>query len=89
MPIAPFIMNRTQIEGRWHTLAGQLKSQWGKLTDDDLKVIAGKREQLLVKLQERYGLVKDDAARQIDTWLTKLMPEVRDEPSTHAGPVKH
>ena len=89
MPIAPFIMNRTQIEGRWHTLTGQLKSQWGKLTDDDLKVIAGKRDQLLGKLQERYGLVKDDAARQIATWLAKVVPEVEGEPSVPAGSVKH
>lgn len=41
------------------------------------------------KLQERYGLVKDDAARQIDTWLAKVMPEGRDKPSPPTGPLKH
>ena len=82
-------MNRTQVEGRWRALTGQLKSQWGKLTHDDLEVIAGKRDQLVGKLQERYGLVKDDAARQIASLLAKLMPGVRDEPSTPKSPVKH
>jgi uncharacterized protein YjbJ (UPF0337 family) len=48
-------MNWTQIEGRWDQWAGQAKSQWGKLTDDDLKNIAGKRQQLVGQLQERYG----------------------------------
>ncbi len=80
-------MNWTQIEGRWQTLTGQLKSQWGKLTDDDLKNIAGKRDQLMGKLQERYGVVKDDAARQIDTWLAKLSPEHADEPTKPSGNV--
>ena len=48
-------MNWDQIEGGWDQLAGQVKSQWGKLTDDDLKNIAGKRQQLVGKLQERYA----------------------------------
>jgi uncharacterized protein YjbJ (UPF0337 family) len=74
-------MNWTQIEGRWQTLAGQLKSQWGKLTDDDLTNIAGKRDQLIGKLQERYGVVKDDAEKQIDKWLAM----VKSQPS--AAPV--
>ena len=67
-------MNWTQIEGRWQTLSGQLKSQWGRLTDDDLKNIAGKRDQLIGKLQERYGVVKDDAEKQIDRWIGMLKP---------------
>ena len=67
-------MNWTQIEGRWHVLTGQLKSEWAKLTDDDLANVAGKKDQLVGKLQERYGLLKDDAEKQIDKWLTKLAP---------------
>jgi uncharacterized protein YjbJ (UPF0337 family) len=46
-------MNWTQIEGQWHQLLGEFKSQWGKLTDDDLATIAGKREQMVGKMQER------------------------------------
>lgn len=68
-------MNWTQIEGRWQTLSGQLKSQWAKLTDDDVANIAGKREQLLGKLQERYGVLKEDADKQIDKWLAMLKSE--------------
>jgi len=62
-------MNWNQIEGRWDQLAGQVKSQWGKLTDDDLKNIAGKRQQLVGKLQERYGVLKEDIDKQINHWL--------------------
>ncbi len=65
-------MNWTQIEGKWHRLSGQIKSEWGKLTDDDLKLVAGKREQFVGKLQEHYGVLKDDAEKQIDKWIAKL-----------------
>jgi uncharacterized protein YjbJ (UPF0337 family) len=68
-------MNWTQIEGRWQTLSGQLRSQWAKLTDDDLALIAGKRHQLMGKLQERYGIVKDEAEKQIDKWIALLNSE--------------
>jgi uncharacterized protein YjbJ (UPF0337 family) len=74
-------MNWTQIEGQWHQLTGQVKSQWAKLTDDDLKNIAGKREQLIGKLQEHYGILKDDAEKQIDTWIAKVKPGRRDKSS--------
>jgi uncharacterized protein YjbJ (UPF0337 family) len=74
-------MNWTQIEGQWHQLTGQVKSQWAKLTDDDLKNIAGKRQQLIGKLQERYGVLKDDAETQIDKWIAKVNPGRRDKSS--------
>jgi uncharacterized protein YjbJ (UPF0337 family) len=53
-------------------LAGQVKSQWGKLTDDDLKNIAGKRQQLVGKLQERYGVLRGDIEKQINEWIGKV-----------------
>ena len=65
-------MNWNQIEGQWHQLTGEIKSTWGKLTDDDLTVVAGKREQLSGKLQERYGILKDHAEKQIDDWLATV-----------------
>jgi len=65
-------MNWAQIEGRWKVLSGQAKAEWAKLTDDDLALIAGKREQLVGKLQEHYGVVKDDAEKQIDLWIATL-----------------
>lgn len=72
-------MNWTQIEGQWHQLAGHVKSRWGKLTDDDVKNVAGKKEQLAGKIQELYGIVKEDAEKQVDEWLAKLKPG--DKPS--------
>ncbi len=58
-------MNWDRIEGSWKTVLGQAKSQWGKLTDDDRTIVAGQRDQLFGKLQERYGVAKDDAENQI------------------------
>lgn len=68
-------MNWNQIEGRWDQLAGQVKSQWGKLTDDDVKNIAGKRQQLVGKLQERYGVLKEDLEKQVNAWLDGVKTE--------------
>jgi uncharacterized protein YjbJ (UPF0337 family) len=61
-------MNWDRIEGNWKQLYGQAKSQWGKLTDDDLVVVGGRRDQLAGKLQERYGIAKEDAELQIAAW---------------------
>jgi uncharacterized protein YjbJ (UPF0337 family) len=58
-------MNEDRIKGQWKQLNGKLKSRWGKLTDDDLRVADGNAEYLAGKLQERYGLAKDEAARQV------------------------
>jgi uncharacterized protein YjbJ (UPF0337 family) len=52
-------------------LKGRIKEQWGQLTDDDLDKIAGKREQLEGKLQERYGLTKDIVRQNVDDWMKK------------------
>jgi uncharacterized protein YjbJ (UPF0337 family) len=65
-------MNWNRIEGEWHQVKGHVKSQWAKLTDDDLNNIAGKKEQLLGKIQELYGIVKEDAEKQIDKWAAKV-----------------
>ncbi len=53
------MMNWDFVQGNWKQVAGKVKQQWGKLTDDDLAKIAGKREELEGKLQERYGLTKE------------------------------
>lgn len=65
-------MNWTQIEGKWDQFKGKARSQWGKLTDDDLTNLQGKKDQLLGKIVERYGVAKDDAERQVNTWLSSL-----------------
>ena len=56
-------MNADQLEGKWKQLKGSVKEKWGKLTDDDLELIAGKRDKLIGKLQERYGIRKEEAER--------------------------
>ncbi|MEP9369624.1 CsbD family protein [Xanthobacter sp. VNH20] len=61
-------MNWDRIEGNWKQFTGNVKSQWGKLTDDDIAEIKGNREILEGKLQERYGLAKDEVKRQVDSW---------------------
>lgn len=62
-------MNTDQMSGKWKQMKGAVKQQWGKLTDDDLQVIDGKRETLVGKLQERYGMAKEDAQKKADEWL--------------------
>jgi uncharacterized protein YjbJ (UPF0337 family) len=57
------------------TNEGAAKQQWGKLTDDDLEVIAGKREALAGKLQERYGMAKEEAQKKADDWLKSYKPD--------------
>lgn len=61
-----------QVAGSWKQLQGQVRTQWGKLTDDDLAQIRGQRDILAGKLQQRYGLAKEEANRQIDEWVNRL-----------------
>ena len=61
-------INEDTIKGNWKQFKGNLKEQWGKLTDDDFDVIDGRREQLLGKLQERQGLAREAADKQISDW---------------------
>ena len=61
-------MNWDRIEGSWKQARGLVKEKWGKLTDDDLDVIAGKRDQLAGKIQKAYGIAKDKAEAQISEW---------------------
>jgi uncharacterized protein YjbJ (UPF0337 family) len=61
-------MNLDRIEGNWKQFKGKAKQQWGKLTDDQLDVIAGKRNELAGKIQESYGVSKDEAEKQLVAW---------------------
>jgi uncharacterized protein YjbJ (UPF0337 family) len=61
-------MNEDTIKGNWKQFTGKMKEQWGKLTDDDLDVVAGKRDQFLGKLQERQGLARDAAEKELKDW---------------------
>jgi uncharacterized protein YjbJ (UPF0337 family) len=65
-------MNWDLIQGRWKQWTGKAKEKWGKLTDDDLAQISGRREQLAGLLQERYGYLKDEADNEIDEFAREL-----------------
>ncbi|HLV11168.1 MAG TPA: CsbD family protein [Trueperaceae bacterium] len=62
-------MNRDILQGNWKQLKGNIKEQWGKLTDDDLTMAEGNYDQLVGRIQERYGYSRDEAQRRLDEWL--------------------
>ena len=62
-------MNWDQIAGHWKQLKGKAKTKWGKLTDDEVDIVEGKRDQLVGKIQERYGIDKDKAEKEVDEWI--------------------
>jgi uncharacterized protein YjbJ (UPF0337 family) len=66
-----------RIEGNWREFKGKARKQWGKLTDDDLEVVAGRQEELAGRIQQRYGIEKDEAHRQIAEWMKE--PGVLDD----------
>jgi uncharacterized protein YjbJ (UPF0337 family) len=63
--VKEILMNEDKIKGQWKQLAGKLKTKWGKLTEDDVKITEGDSEYLAGKIQERYGIAKDEAHRQV------------------------
>jgi uncharacterized protein YjbJ (UPF0337 family) len=65
-------MNWDRVEGNWKQFSGKVKEKWGKLTDDDLATINGRREQLEGKIQERYGYGKDQVKKELDDWSNSL-----------------
>jgi len=65
-------MNSDQLAGNWKQVKGNIKEHWGKLTDDDLDVIDGKREQLVGRVQQQYGKSKEAAQREVDEYLETL-----------------
>ena len=67
-----FGMNWDRIEGNWKQFSGKVQQQWGKLTNDDLSKVEGKRTELVGRIQERYGYAKDKAEREVDDWLSGI-----------------
>ena len=65
-------MNEDKVKGQWKQLAGKVKAQWGKLTDDDLRVAEGNSEYLTGKIQERYGIARDEAKKQVKEFSSRL-----------------
>jgi uncharacterized protein YjbJ (UPF0337 family) len=64
-------MNEDVLRGKWNQLKGEIKSQWGKLTDDDLDRVEGDTQKLIGKIQERYGYARDQAKREVDDYLRR------------------
>ncbi len=61
-------MNSDQFEGKWKQLKGSVKQRWANLTDDDVTALSGKKDELIGKLQERYGITREQAQREADEW---------------------
>ncbi len=76
-------MTWDQVEGKWKQLRGSVKQKWGNLTDDDLDQIAGTRDRLVGKLQERYGIAREEALRNANAWI-----KMQDEHERHASHVQ-
>jgi uncharacterized protein YjbJ (UPF0337 family) len=65
-------MNSDRIAGNWKRIKGKVREQWGRLTDDDLAVAEGKRDQLLGRIQERYGITRERAEQELKAWESRL-----------------
>jgi uncharacterized protein YjbJ (UPF0337 family) len=70
-------MNSDILKGKWKQVRGKAKEWWGKLTDDDLDVIDGNRDQLIGKLQERYGYTKEQAAKEVNDRLREVEAAIK------------
>lgn len=65
-------MNKEQLKGKWKQVAGEAKSKWGKLTDDDIARSEGDTQKLAGVLQERYGIAKEEAEKQVNSWTESI-----------------
>lgn len=73
-------MNWEQIRGQWKDLTGRMKTEWGRLTDDDISRASGNRDQLAGALMKRYGYEKEEAKRRVDEWVAKLSDRIGGKP---------
>jgi uncharacterized protein YjbJ (UPF0337 family) len=65
-------MNWDQIKGKWSQMQGAARSKWGELTDDEVAQAAGERDRMVGLIQEKYGVAKEEAERQVDEWSSAL-----------------
>jgi uncharacterized protein YjbJ (UPF0337 family) len=68
-------MNADQLKGKWMRFKEELKQEWGKFTDDDLRQIEGNYDKFVGKAQERYGDQKDEIMKWADQWHQRTQPE--------------
>jgi uncharacterized protein YjbJ (UPF0337 family) len=67
-------MNWDQIEGKWSQIRGEIRQKWGKLTDNDLEIVADSKDKFVGRIQDRYGIAKEEAQQQLDEWLKTIGP---------------
>jgi uncharacterized protein YjbJ (UPF0337 family) len=79
-------MDSDQLEGEWKQVKGEVREKWGKLTDDDIQIVDGRRDQLIGRVQERYGMAKEAATKEVDTFLNHLSNAGEDFTSSTASP---
>jgi uncharacterized protein YjbJ (UPF0337 family) len=77
-------VNWDQFDGKWKQVKGRLREKWGRLTDNDIHFIAGQREQLIGRLQERYGIAREEAEKRAEEFVTSLTAEF--PPKKRAAP---
>jgi len=65
-------MNWDLIEGKWKEIKGQVRSKWAKLTDDDVEAVGGKKDELIGRVQQRYGMHRDAAEAEVDSWIKQI-----------------
>jgi uncharacterized protein YjbJ (UPF0337 family) len=82
-PTAEVHMNWQQVEGQWKELGAQIKSRWAKLTDDDLMSANAKKDLLVARIQQRYGILKDEAERQVDDWIARVKSQTGPTQTKH------
>jgi len=64
-------MNWDTVKGNWKQMTGKIKEEWGDLTDDEIKEAEGDRDQLIGKIQAKYGIAKEEAEKQVDAFVAK------------------
>lgn len=72
-------MNWDRIEGNWRQFQGKARQKWGKLTDSDWQQMTGKKEQLIGRIQERYGIAREEAQREADEWARAQASDLKEE----------
>ncbi|HSM79515.1 MAG TPA: CsbD family protein [Bryobacteraceae bacterium] len=81
-------MNSDQLEGNWKEMKGKVKEKWGKLTDDDLTTINGKKDQLVGHIQKHYGIAKEEAEKQVKEYEGSHRPKFPDKEMPMVEPGK-
>lgn len=78
-------MNSDQFEGQWKQLKGKVKQRWGKLTDDDLTALSGKKDELVGRIQQRYGITREQAEKEADEWAAASAADLNRADAAQAG----